>query len=233
MNVAKQMTTCANCAIPLAMLPQDYTADAICRAMNLSGFIDPAWAGGEYPTLRMVLTPSFDPEVCVTISSQNDHALISIVVLAEQFWAKFPAAVIASSREEISVSAEKFGEWLKLFETASGSIEENGRSVTIDGMISECCLVSRRGVRQFKTQGSQPAVKPFLAEILGVTWNNCSRPRVRNGLSAAACYLDLKFPIQEVPEEPPTSLIAILGTPEGRKEFFAMLEQVKKAKSKR
>src|SRR6185312_5642007 len=94
---------------------EEYTADAICRAMNLPCFIEPAWREREHSTLRVVLKPSLHPEVCITISRTENSASISIVTLAEQFWAKGSAAEIKNSREEISISTETFESWLKLF----------------------------------------------------------------------------------------------------------------------
>src|SRR6185312_60388 len=106
---------------------EEYTADAICRAMNLPGFIEPGWTEREHPTLRVVLKPSFHPEVCLTISRTDNGASISVIALAEQFWAKGAAAEIRSSREEISISPETFEGWLKLFNKTYVPAEESGK----------------------------------------------------------------------------------------------------------
>jgi hypothetical protein len=211
---------------------EEYTADAICHAVNLSGFVEPAWAEREHPTLRIVLTPSFHPEVCITISRAESGASISVIVLAERFWIIGPAAGIVTNREETSVQMNTFEEWLKLFNTARTYVEEGRKCLCIDGMSLECCLISRVCSQRFKAHVYQLQDGVLLAGVLDFAWRNCKNPRVRNGLSDAACYLGLKFPIQEIPPDPPTSRIAVLGTPEARKEYFEMLQQVIETKAK-
>jgi len=57
---------------------EDYTADAICQSMGLR-FIEHSWAQAETPTLRVVLTPSFHPELCITLSRTADAVRLSVV----------------------------------------------------------------------------------------------------------------------------------------------------------
>ncbi len=208
---------------------QEYIADAICRAVNLPGFVEPAWSEREHPTLRILLTPSFHPEVCITISRAGNSCSISVMVLGGRFWVVGPTAGLKSSREQISASTETYEGWLNLFKKACAQAAVKGRVVCIDGMSMECCLVSRQDNQRFKTC-VDPRDHAFLKAILEVAWANCKDPKVRNGLSDAAYYLDLKFPHQEIPPDLPTSQIAILGTPEARKEYFELLQKVKGTK---
>jgi hypothetical protein len=210
---------------------EEYTADAICRAVNLPGFIEPAWPEREHPTLRIVLMPSFHPEVCITISCGDKGASVSVIVLAERFWAVGPAAGQVTGREEIPMSTETFVGWLKLFETASALVETKG--ISLDGMTLEWCLVSRHHDQRVKAHVNELRDRSFVAGILDMAWINCKDPRVRNGLSDAASYIGLKFPRQEVAPDPLASRIAVLGSPEARKEYFEILERAKKARSKK
>jgi hypothetical protein len=217
---------------PMQQRVEEYTADAICRAVNLSGFMEPAWLELEDPTLRFVFTPSFHPEVCITISVTDRGALLSAIVFAERFWAIGPSAGLIVSREEISVSAEDFASWLKLFSTAKAFLETRRDGVFLDGMSAECCMVSRHFSHRFKTHVYSLPDQSFFGGILDVAWKNCKNPKVRNGLSDVASYLGLHFRREEVPDDPPISQIAVLGTPEARKEYFEMLQEVKGKKSK-
>jgi len=213
------------------MLPEDYNADAICRAMNLSRFVDPDWRECEFPTLRILLTPSFHPEACITISRQEDRVFVSVDVFTKLFRGKDFAAG-RRGHERISVSAEKYEEWLSLFKTACVSAATSERFVYLDGMGFESCLVSRVGEQRLKAHASQPANTAFLSGILELVWSNCNDSRVRNVLADAASYVGLKFPRQVDPPLLPTCRIAVLGTPEARKEYFEVLQKVKGKKSK-
>ena len=128
------------------MHSNEYTADAICRAMNLPGFIDPSWAKAQGSTLRVVLKPSFHPELCLSACDTPDGTFISVVALTEQFWAKGPGVCLLSNREEILLPLEVLGTLVELFEKA---VDLNPSGVYIDGMGLESCLVSREGTQQF------------------------------------------------------------------------------------
>lgn len=75
-----------------ALHPDEYTPDAICRAMGLPAFAnDPAMSRGEQ-VLRLLLTPSFDPEICVTLSFSGDDAAAEVRAFGESFWSKSASA---------------------------------------------------------------------------------------------------------------------------------------------
>jgi hypothetical protein len=212
---------------------EEYTADAICRAMNLPGFIEPAWREREHPTLRIVLKPSFHPEVCLTISRDDRSALISVIALAESFWTQGSSVEIKSSREEFPISTETFGGWLKLFGGTFVPVAGSEKVAYADGMSLECGLVSRHVDQQFKSHVSQLPDQSFLGGILDMAWISCKDPAVRDGLSDAASYLGLNFPRQGVPPVPPSSRIAVLGDPEARKEYFEILQRAKEKRAKK
>ncbi|KYF77512.1 hypothetical protein BE20_56615 [Sorangium cellulosum] len=58
------------------MLTEQYTADAICNAMGLPAFIE---RGLPLPALRLLLMPSFDPEVCITLTGAAGDERLSVV----------------------------------------------------------------------------------------------------------------------------------------------------------
>jgi hypothetical protein len=208
---------------------EDYTADAICQAMGLPSFIEDSWAQAESPTLRVVLTPSFHPELCVTLSRTADAVRLSVVALTEQFWSQRSGVYLPTEREEVHLALRDFDEALALFATAHANFDSLRRYVCIDGMGSESCLVSRTGTQRLDAHVSAHRPSGQLVErLIELAWNACRQPRVRNALSQAARYLSVEYPLEEVPPQPAITRLAVLGTPEARHDYFEMLRQSKK-----
>jgi len=208
---------------------EDYTADAICRAMGLSGFVEQPWTQAENQTLRVVLTPSFHPELCLTFSQSSDSTPLSIAVLLDQLWARPSVVCLPHECEEIDMPSVVFDEVLALFATARASYDPQRRYVYCDGMGSESCLSSRGGTQRLDAHvSSDAAVGKLVTRLIGLAWNSCRRARVRNALAQAARYLEIEYPLQDVPPQPPITRLAILGPPEEKRDCFEMLQRVKK-----
>ena len=209
---------------------EDYTADAICQSMGLR-FIEHSWAQAETPTLRVVLTPSFHPELCITLSRTADAVRLSVVALTRQFWSQGSGVVLPTECEEAHLSSKDFDEVLALFAGVRAGFDTQGRYVCVDGMGSMACLVSRAGTQRFEAHVSEhrPAGQ-LVVRLIELAWNACRQPRVRNALAQVARYLSIEYPVEEVPPQPATTPLAVLGTPEGRHDYFEMLRQSKKDK---
>lgn len=215
-----------------AMRTEDYTADAICKAMSLPSFIEQPWALSEYPTLRMLLTPSFHPELCITLSRNSKAVLLSVVALATQYWSHSSEVYLPHEHEDLTLPQTPFDEALALFTAAHRTIDPKHCYVCLDGMGSESCLVLRAGTRRFRAEVSMHAqYKQFVAWVIDLAWNACRQPRIRNSLGQAASYLGIEYPVKEVPPEPPLMRLAVLGTSQERSDFLEMLRQAKKAKT--
>ncbi|KYF50419.1 hypothetical protein BE04_26595 [Sorangium cellulosum] len=80
------------------MLTERYTADAICNAMGLPAFIDP---GLSLPALRLLLMPSFDPEVCITLTGAAGDERLSVVALTESLWQQAAPRRLSVWREHV------------------------------------------------------------------------------------------------------------------------------------
>src|SRR6478609_3412525 len=145
---------------------EEYSPDAICKAMSLPGFIEEEWAEGDNPTVRLVLTPSFHPELCITISRSGDGTSMSVVSLKEQLWAQRSWIHIPSEGEEVNLPSGVFDEILSLFNTAHGSVDPERHYVCLDGMGSEACNVSRAGTKRFRAHQSTEIVTDRFAALL-------------------------------------------------------------------
>jgi hypothetical protein len=211
---------------------EDYTADAICQAMSLPGFIEQPWAQREYPIMRILLTPSFHPELCITLSRNSEAVLLSVVALTTQYWSHSSEMCLPHEHEEFTLPQTAFDEALTLFTTAHGTVDPQRCYICLDGMGSESCLVSRAGTSRVRAEVSMlPQYKQFVAWVIDLAWNACRLPQIRNSLAQSASYLGVNYPVQEVPPQPPLMRLAVLGTPQERSDFLEMLRQSKKAKT--
>lgn len=133
-----------------SMRYEDYTADAICQAMGLTGFVERSWMLSDRPTIRVVLTPSFNPELCITLFKSPDSTLLTVFALIDQFWAQRSQVYMPRLREDIHLSPSVFDEALALFLAAHGSFDPERRYICLDGMGSESCTVSRATTKRMR-----------------------------------------------------------------------------------
>lgn len=205
-------------------LPVDlaqYTPDAICRSMGLAAFVEPRWS---LVTLRLLLKPSFDPEVCLTLSGPGEVAQLSVVALGEMLWRQPAPCVLPAWREQVPVPALAFSEAVAGFNAAlAADRQAEGRMVCVDGMPVAACLLSGAGLEQFACSPYRPAVSAFVSSLVRLAWRSCQLAGVRNALAACGRYVDLELPREPGPPVPDLFRIAVLGTPDTRAEFSGLL----------
>ena len=155
--------------------------------------------------------------------------MISIVALTEQFWAQKGDVYLTSAREQVQVSTSVFEELSGLFQKAHNAPEPDGRNTFCDGMLSDSCLVSRAATLRLSVHVSaHQANAALIARLIDLAWHTGKLTRVRNALAQAALYLEIKYPLQELPSEGPVSRLAILGTAEEKRDYLDMLKRQKK-----
>jgi hypothetical protein len=204
------------------MNPAQYTDEAICRSMGLAAFVEPAWSP---PTLRLLLKPSFDPEVCATLIAPAESARLSAVVLAEMLWRQPFPRVLPAWREQAALSATVFAGIAARFASAlAADRQPEDRVVCLDGMPVAACLLSSTGLEQFGCSPYRREVSAFVSSLVRVAWESCRTPWVREGLAACGRYVGLDFPREPVPPAPQRLRMAVLGTPDARADFFGRLQ---------
>jgi hypothetical protein len=200
-----------------------YTPDAICRSMGLTAFVEPGWSP---VTLRLLLKPSFDPEVCVTLTDSGEPARLSVVALSEMLGRQPAPCVLRAWREQVAMPSSAFGEAVAGFGAAlAAERQTEGRMVCLDGMPVAGCLLSGAGLEQFACSPYRPAVSAFLSSLVQVAWESCRRAGVRNALAACGRYVGLDLPRESVPPVPELFRVAVLGMPEARAEYFGLSDQ--------
>ncbi len=200
-----------------------YTPDAICRSMGLNVFIDPDWSP---PTLRLLLKPSFHPEVCVTLVGEDGD--LSVVALAESFWRQSVPCALPTFRDQALLAAPVAHQLYSDFSTAFVVDQTpEGRMVCIDGMPLNCCVLDNTGIRQFACNPYRTVVSAFIASMIHAAWQACSDPGVRNGLADCGRYVGLDLPREPEAAPPKLFRVAVLGTTYNRADFFEKLQQKK------
>src|SRR5436305_14108874 len=110
---------------------KQYPPDVICRSMGLPAFVEPGWSS---PTLRLLLKPSFDPEVCLTLTGGAD-ARLSEVALAEMLWRQPAPCALPTWSEQVTAPASMISELVADFGAAlAAERDPKGRMVCVDGM---------------------------------------------------------------------------------------------------
>lgn len=203
------------------MLKAQYTADAICYAMGLPAFVE---RGLPLPALRLLLMPSFDPEVCITLTGGAGTAHLSVVALTESLWRQPALLRLSGWRERVEITTSAFTESLADFAAAvAADREETGRMVCIDGMPVEGCHITSGGVERIACHPYRPAVSGFVSKLIRLAWESCSGAGVRNGLAACARYVGASFPQEALAPVVERSRVLILGTSEDRADLLEQL----------
>jgi hypothetical protein len=172
----------------------DYTADAICQALGVGG-LDP----GPVPTgwaLRLLLKPSFHPEVCVTLNaSDSTRCSAEVVVPAVQVW---QAGLIPQivSRATVDMGADfaagffarlssapiLIGHWM----TIDGMLYPTG---SIDGMSFDAVLRTPEGARGIAGQVDENGEESrWIRELLVVLPTRTEDAVCNRALAAAGSY---------------------------------------------
>lgn len=207
---------------------ESYTSDAICQAMRLGQFVDPRWLSSPASVMRILLTPSFHPEICLTFTRQATSTLVSVVALAEQMWTHPEAVHRTCFIERVELPADAFEELGVLFGAALAATCP-ANHVCIDGMGFDSCLVKSAGVERVSANVALVSEYTcFARRTIEMAWGGCKTPRIRNTLADAGIYLNLKYARQHIPAEKPAATVAVLGVTDERHDFLNTLSQVKR-----
>jgi len=196
-----------------------YTTEAICASLGLPSFEqDPACTRATQ-ALRLLLKPSFHPEICLTFADGN----VSVVSARAMIWHQFEPAPMLTDRSEGVVPPEVF---TSLF-APMAAVAKSGavRGIMIDGMPSEL-LLFRGGAVALRTGGNAGKQGDYSALVglaISTAWDCISNPLCRNSLSDAAEYLGKKLPREFEPARKPTIGTMVLGSEEDRAELLEAL----------
>lgn len=210
------------------MQTANYTSENICHAMGMDGFANDSHLAKAEESIRILLMPSFAPEVCITFAKFEAVVTVRVETPREQIWRQdwpTPQKTLTDVATGTS-SAVEYDRLLQLFECANNP-PLGLRVVILDGMPSHC-IHRKAGERVFDIQKNPSTEGPlgaFIGAVIAAGWEAISDPWVRNALREAGAYVGIQLERQEVPTDKPLVRTMILGDHE---DAPAILEALQK-----
>lgn len=196
-----------------------YTAEAICKCMGLPSFeADPACTGA-VEAIRLLLKPSFHPEICLTFVGGN----VLVVCARSMIWRQSEPSPTLTDRAEGVIGPEAFRDLVSSVVPVSHPGAVPG--ISIDGMPSELLHFQRGSVelRVGGNAGRQGDFSAFVALAIVTAWKRVPDPYCRNALAEAAEYVNMRLPREHEPPRKPSLQTMVLGPKEDREQLLEAL----------
>lgn len=191
-----------------------YTADAITCSMGLRSFIDHAWNSSEF-SLRLVLTPSFHPEMCLDIKSGNATGELSAACLSEMLWHQSSPRQLFTFHEKKTVDRSHVAHIQSLCSTINA---DAAQPICLDGMGLHAAWINNGEIIIFNSHVYGETLSKFVIAVLEIAWSIFATPGVRNGIANCGQYVGLNYPLEPEPQKP-TQLL-VLGNPDDVADYF-------------
>jgi hypothetical protein len=189
--------------------------------MGMQSFEDDPACTSAAEAIRLLLKPSFHPEICLTFADGK----VLVVSARVMIWRQFEPSPVLTDRAEGTVPAAEFA---KLFSslvpvTRPGAVP----GIVIDGMPSEL-LHFQSGAVALKVGGNASGkgdFSGFVALAIATAWEYVSNPYCRNSLAEAAEYVGASLPREPEPARKPTIGTMVLGPGEDRAQLLEALRR--------
>jgi len=210
------------------MLSANYTSENICRALGLGGFANDWQLAEADECIRVLLKPSFDREVCISVLRKAGTVSVSVVAAVSQIWRQdWPVPQLTQVEQEVGIFSElQFTRLSSLLNLAAEPTQAS-RFVVIDGMQAHTVL---RAGREGKLNLNQNVAGDanygsFVAETIKQAHSVIGSSSIRNALADAGSYVGLRIPLEVVPPAKDVVQTLILGSQE---ETAQLLEALRK-----
>lgn len=202
---------------------EQYTADAIGRAMGIASV-----ATLPPPTVRsfrVLLKPSYTPEVCLTAIESDSEAIIEVVSLYEMLWHRPFPCVLRSETESLAIEREFFQQLNDLFHDAWNAIHLDARPVVVcDGMGIDMFRRCECNTEKISTYVSGRPLATFLETILPRLHSGFRNRLLRNNLAHCGKYARLELGLETpLHFESPKRYLGVFGVEEDRTEIIRAL----------
>jgi len=208
---------------------EDYTPDAICMALEGRKFRDDELFGQNESVLRLLLRPSFDPEVCITLGSGLTEDWLELCTFHEMFWHKASAADRpAVFKVRVAIVRGSLDNCTRDFVEAHRLLEETSPKnwMVLDGMpVSAICSVAGSVLELDLNVGARDEFHSFVANILNQLFPLIPPGPCRNSIVRAGRYVDLRLPIDTLPKIEAGTRLLILGEEKGKREVTDALDR--------
>lgn len=199
-----------------------YTAEAICKCIGLPSFEHDPLCINATEAIRLLLMPSFHPEVCITLADGK----VSAVAARSMIWRQPEPFPVLSDRSNGDLEPDAFANLLECLASIAQSLEAS-RGVLIDGMPFELLRFTRGAItlRARGNAGGRGAESEFVAQAIRATWECSSDHHLRNALAEAGHYAGISLPLQsDLPRKPLVGTI-VLGSADDRAELLEALRK--------
>lgn len=207
---------------------EDYTPNNICKALGIQGFTQDTVFDNSEQAFRLLLCPSFDPEICITFWRSENHHVLEVHSCLEKLWGQSSLIIPGKFIFEGKLILDR--EFEAIFQLTQNSVETISRTdllknqVMCDGMGFDCFV--KNGGESWSVSGNAYSELPelsFVNKVLEFCWAKMDGSRIKNAVADAARYKEIDFPKQEVLDPPDKTNLYVLGNQDEREEFLKML----------
>ncbi|MGF1578169.1 MAG: hypothetical protein ACFCD0_02270 [Gemmataceae bacterium] len=202
---------------------EQYTPDTICKAFGLPGFTNDLHTNEASEAVRVLLKPSFDPEVCITIRRTHDDWEVEVRAFREQLWHKpFPHELLFDY-EILVAPLDPFDSLHSRILATAQTITEHpqGGLICCDGMSLSCAMLNKSVVSTFNAHAIALAeINDFLPQLISLVYGALQNVACRNALAAVGEYVFLELQSVQIERRTPTLGIVIFGEPEERSSLL-------------
>lgn len=193
---------------------QDYTNEAICFAMGIRPVVPKA-----EEALRLILKPSFHPEVCITL----ERGSVTAVALESMLWRAAAVCRMPGFAETAPLAQGVLERMAASHEEILGRRPKDiGNRVYLDGMPLSVIQVSAGKVLEIDGYGCENGLSGLIRQVLELAYSAMSRPELKNALADCGRYVDLKLPRMEVVKRS-VQRILVLGEERVSKDLIEAL----------
>ena len=212
------------------MDPQDYTPDVISRSLGLSQFQTTWTKGLPREELKILLCPSFHPELCLIFTAAESKTNVRVVCATSRIWTLQKPGPVLAAIDEGNFSEPTLAEMELAFRQALA--QWGNRGLTIDGMSVHIAWrhVTARLVVEGANPSSRDALGKFVSTAIKRTFDAITLSPCRDGLALAAGYVGLDLPLSE-PTTPKTQ-VATFGTNEERAQLLAAMSKISRERDR-
>ncbi len=210
------------------MISANYTSENIAGALGLGGFANDWQLAEADECMRILLTPSFHREVCISVLCKAGKVSVIVVAAVSQIWLQdWPVPQPTQVEQDAGIlSEQQFIRLSALLHIAAESKQE--RMVVIsDGMRAHTVLrADREGkVNLAQHVGEDASYRVFVAAVIEQCHGVIGNPSIRNALADAGSYASLRLPPDMVRPAKERVRTLVLGS---EAETAGLLEALRK-----
>jgi hypothetical protein len=197
---------------------EQYTADAVCRAMGIPRFADTTDLRNDDTTMRIVLRPSFTPEVCLTLTDGT----AAVSTLYEMLWHQPIPCTLPSVQQSFLITADQQSSFAKSLRDAVHEIRKDERMVIIcDGMSFDAAWYNDGSIDQVSTHVTGQHVEHLISSLIQFAFAGANHDLIRNNLANCGRYVGLDLPIEKTMFDTSKKMnIGVFGTPDDRADLI-------------